>query len=65
VPDIRWRAHVAIWAAANGLNIEGAFVECGVHTGLLSLAICHYLGFNQLNKKFFYLILMKEFQLIH
>lgn len=53
VPDIRWRAHIAIWAASNGLNIEGDFVECGVHTGILSLSICHYLDFNELNKKFF------------
>lgn len=53
VPDIRWRAHIAIWAARNGLNIEGDFVECGVHTGILSLSICHYLNFNQLNRKFF------------
>lgn len=43
VPDIRWRAHVACWAAAHGLGLEGDFVECGVHTGLLSLTILHYL----------------------
>ena len=43
VPDIRWRAHVACWAAAHGLQLDGDFVECGVHTGLLSLTILHYL----------------------
>lgn len=43
VPDIRWRAHVCCWAAHNGLRLEGDFVECGVHTGLLSMTICGYL----------------------
>ena len=52
VPDIRWRVHVAIWAAQNGLNLEGDFVECGVHTGILSLAICDYLDFSKVDKKF-------------
>ena len=52
VPDIRWRTHVAIWAAHNGLKIEGDFVECGVHTGILSLAICHHLDFAKVDKKF-------------
>jgi O-methyltransferase len=52
VPDIRWRVHVAIWAAQNGLNIEGDFVECGVHTGILSLAICDHLDFAKVDKKF-------------
>ena len=52
VPDIRWRVHVAIWAAQNGLNLEGDFVECGVHTGILSLAICNYLDFSKVDKKF-------------
>lgn len=47
VPDIRWRAHIAIWAARNGLNIEGDFVECGVYTGILSLSICHYLNLDR------------------
>ena len=53
VPDIRWRAHIAIWAAQNGLRLDGDFVECGVHTGILSLTICHYLDFNGLDKKFY------------
>jgi hypothetical protein len=52
VPDIRWRAHVALWAR-RGLQIEGDFVECGVYTGLLSLTICHTLEFAKLDRKFF------------
>jgi O-methyltransferase len=53
VPDIRWRTHVAVWAAQHALHLEGDFVECGVHTGILSLAICHYLDFNERDKKFY------------
>lgn len=44
VPDVRWRAHVCCWAAENALKMgRGDFVECGVHTGLLSLTVLHYL----------------------
>lgn len=47
VPDIRWRAHVCCWAAENALKLgQGHFVECGVHTGLLSLTVLHYLNSN-------------------
>lgn len=45
VPDIRWRAHIALWAARSCQHLPGDFVECGVHTGLLSLTICHGLDF--------------------
>jgi hypothetical protein len=55
VPDIRWRAHVAIWAAQNALRIEGDFVECGVHTGLLSLSICEFLKFGSFSDRKFWL----------
>ena len=55
VPDIRWRAHVAIWAAQNGLRIEGDFVECGVHTGTLSLAVCKFLNFDAAKDRKFWL----------
>lgn len=51
-PDVRWRAHMAIWAAKNGLNLEGDFVECGVHSGIFSNMICRYLDFGSTNKKF-------------
>jgi O-methyltransferase len=51
-PDIRWRAHVACWAAKHALSIEGDFVECGVHTGLLSRTICRHLDFGRLDRRF-------------
>lgn len=52
VPDIRWRIHMALWAARHGLNLEGDFVECGVYTGFLSLAIAHYTEFQNVDKTF-------------
>lgn len=52
VPDIRWRAHVACWAATQALRIPGDFVECGVHGGLLSLTVCHFTDFNTTGRKF-------------
>ncbi|OOG65845.1 methyltransferase [Sinorhizobium sp. A49] len=53
VPDIRWRAHVCCWAAHNVANLEGDFVEFGVHGGILSMAVCHYLDFAKADKKFY------------
>lgn len=53
VPDIRWRAHIACWAATHGAGLEGDFVECGVHTGMLSMTICHFLNFAGSGKRFY------------
>lgn len=52
VPDIRWRAHVCCWAAKNALHLKGDFVECGVHTGLLSLTVSEYIDLDQTGKNF-------------
>jgi len=52
VPDIRWRAHVACWFATQALDVPGDFVECGVHTGLLSHTLCQYLNFSEVDKRF-------------
>ncbi len=52
VPDIRWRAHTAVWAARRGLELEGDFVECGVYLGILSLTILHSLDFARVPKRF-------------
>ncbi len=49
---IEWRAHIAIWAARHGAHLEGDFVECGVNTGIMSLAICYTLQFASLPKRF-------------
>ncbi|MEO8714367.1 MAG: TylF/MycF/NovP-related O-methyltransferase [Acetobacteraceae bacterium] len=50
--DIRWIMHVALWAASQAARLPGDFVECGVDTGMLSVAICDWLDFNGLDKDF-------------
>jgi hypothetical protein len=65
VPDIRWRAHVCCWAAKNALWLEGDFVECGVHTGLLSLTVAHFIEFAKLDRKFWLLDTFKGIPLEH
>src|SRR3546814_1509438 len=52
VPDIRWRAHTCCWAATQAMNLEGDFVECGVHGGLLSLTVAGYLDFAKVDRQF-------------
>ena len=49
---IEWRVHVLLWAAWHARHLPGDFVECGVNTGICSLAVCEYLDFNSLNKSF-------------
>lgn len=50
---IEWRVHTACWAALQCKDLDGDFVECGVNTGIVSLAICNYLDFSKLNKKLY------------
>jgi O-methyltransferase len=50
---VEWRVHIAICMAIHGSKLNGDFVECGVNTGILSLAICNYLEFNKLDKKIY------------
>jgi O-methyltransferase len=50
---IEWRVHVACWAARRACALPGDFVECGVNTGILSLAVCQYTDFNSTGKRFF------------
>lgn len=52
LPDVRWRAHVAVWAAGQGLALDGDFVECGVYGGLLSVTICEYFKFRDGGPRF-------------
>src|SRR3954462_8398444 len=50
---IEWRVHVILWAAEHALTLEGDFVECGVNTGMFSIAICEYLTFARVPKRFY------------
>lgn len=51
--SIRWRAHVACWAAMQASRVPGDFVECGVHRGGLARAIVSYVDFGLLDKSFY------------
>lgn len=50
---IEWRVYVACWAAWHAKQLPGSFVECGVNTGIYSLAVCHYIDLNSTGKDFF------------
>jgi O-methyltransferase len=54
-PEIRheWPVAVACWAAWHARHLDGDFVECGTNTGILSKAVCDYVGFNGLDKAFY------------
>ena len=52
---IEWRVHMILWAAQHAMHLEGDFVECGVNTGILSLAVCDYLNFEKLADRKFWL----------
>jgi O-methyltransferase len=52
---IEWRVHMILWAAQQAMHFEGDFVECGVNTGILSLAVCDYLNFDKLGDRKFWL----------
>jgi len=52
---IEWRVHMILWAAKHASLLEGDFVECGVNTGILSLAACDYLSFDKIIDKKFWL----------
>lgn len=53
--DIRWRAHVACWAAATGVQREGDFVECGVNRGGLARTVMQYVQFAATKRRFWLL----------
>lgn len=50
---IEWRIHICCWAAWHAKQLAGDFVECGTNTGIMSLAICHYIDFNATGKSFY------------
>ena len=50
--SIEWRVHVCCWAASHAKHLPGDFVECGVNTGIYSLAVCEYVDFNATDKTF-------------
>lgn len=53
--DIQWRIHILCWAAFHAKHLDGDFVDCGVHTGIFSRAIIHFIHFEQTGKKYYLL----------
>jgi O-methyltransferase len=53
--DIRWRAHVACWAAELGMQRAGDFVECGVNRGGLARTVMSYVNFSASDRRFWLL----------
>ncbi len=53
---VEWRAWIAIWAAEQALRVPGDFVECGVHTGILSGTIAHWTNFRALHDRRLWLL---------
>jgi hypothetical protein len=49
---IEWRVHTCCWAGMHASRLPGDFVECGVNTGIFSLAVCEYIDFNRTGKRF-------------
>jgi O-methyltransferase len=53
--DIEWRIHVLCWAAFHATQLEGDFVDCGVHTGIFARSVINYVDFTKTNKKYYLL----------
>ncbi len=54
--DLEWRVHTLFWAATRGCELEGDFVECGVHRGGFSKTIIEYTDFGRISDKRFFLL---------
>lgn len=50
-----WQLHILLWAAENGMRIDGDLVECGVNTGMMSSALVSYTDFGRRSDKKLYL----------
>jgi len=50
---IEWRIHVLCWAGFHATHLPGDFVECGVNTGVFSVAVCDYIDLNATGKSFY------------
>jgi hypothetical protein len=54
--DPFWRAYVICWAAKKGAGSKGDFVECGVNQGGYSRLAMHYIDFELMPERRFYLL---------
>lgn len=53
---IHYRAYIACWAGFKGRELDGDYVECGVYRGALSRMVMHYVDFDRMSHKRFYLL---------
>ncbi|MBI4665107.1 MAG: class I SAM-dependent methyltransferase [Nitrospinae bacterium] len=53
---IKWQVHVVLWAAAHSARLPGDFVECGVNTGIYSMAVMTHLDFASMGDRRFFLL---------
>ena len=51
--SIAWRLHTLVWAARNGLKIDGDFVECGVFKGDFAWVVAELTAFANDSKTFY------------
>lgn len=49
---IIWRTAVLVWAARNGLRLDGDFVECGTYKGTTARELCDAIDIESTGKKF-------------
>ncbi|PYV66682.1 MAG: hypothetical protein DMG97_29010 [Acidobacteria bacterium] len=54
--DLQWRAYVICWAADKAARLTGDFVECGVNQGGYSRLAMHYIDFQSMPDRKFYLL---------
>ena len=50
---IEYRVYMLLWAAEHALKLPGDFVECGVNTGICSLAIYEYTDLGNSDRQFY------------
>jgi len=48
-----YRVYMCCWAATHASRLRGDFVECGVNTGITSVAVCTFIDFNETRKQFY------------
>jgi O-methyltransferase len=54
--NVQWRVRVALWAAEQGLKLEGDFVECGTNTGILAGAVMDYVQWQNIPDRKYFLL---------
>lgn len=51
--SVAWRLHTLVWAARNGLTLDGDFVECGVFKGDFAWVVTQATDFARQSRQFY------------